>query len=257
MSVAFDIKYPWRGPKSKLFPKGYRSNFITIWHVDPEIDGSDDSCGWSRPRLSKKEREVIDALAWHEAHEPIFFQLDAKRNTDPVLCQNLLFGAFMTISQAMTNRRVWKRPVKVVEALRWSAEGAYNSADNFSASLCFKSGYHSNWYRDGVPNTEKEDQFWREEQGKGFFSAIATWVRRERRWWFQKPRWHVWHWRIKVEPLMTFKRWAFSRCAGCKGRFAWGYSPVSGQWDSEGPRWFRGESSVFHSECHGGSKPAS
>ena len=42
MTVAFDIKYPW-WRKSSLFPKGYHSSFITIWHVDPDIRGDDDS----------------------------------------------------------------------------------------------------------------------------------------------------------------------------------------------------------------------
>ena len=53
MTVAFEVKYPWRDKSSgttKLFPKGYRRTFITVWHVDPETDGSDDSCGWSDGR---------------------------------------------------------------------------------------------------------------------------------------------------------------------------------------------------------------
>lgn len=40
MTVAFEIKLPFRSEKNK-----YKS-LITIWHVDPEKDGSDDSCGW-------------------------------------------------------------------------------------------------------------------------------------------------------------------------------------------------------------------
>ena len=40
-TVAFDIKYPW-----KSRDREYRGSFVTIWHVDPEKDGTDDSCGW-------------------------------------------------------------------------------------------------------------------------------------------------------------------------------------------------------------------
>jgi len=66
--------------------------------------------------------------------------------------------------------------------------------------------------------------FWREAQAKTFFGAIAGLIMRDRRWWFQHPRWHVWHWQIKVEPLLQIKRWLFSRCAGCRKGFAYGYT---------------------------------
>jgi hypothetical protein len=45
LTVAFEIKYPWKR-YSKFWPKGHRDTFITIWHKDPELRGSDDSCGW-------------------------------------------------------------------------------------------------------------------------------------------------------------------------------------------------------------------
>lgn len=35
---------------------------ITIWHHDPCTDNTDDSCGWSRPKLTKKEQECADGL---------------------------------------------------------------------------------------------------------------------------------------------------------------------------------------------------
>ena len=73
--------------------------------------------------------------------------------------------------------------------------------------------------------------------------------RRYRRWWHITPRWHVWHWRVQIRPVQTFKRWAFSRCATCGLRFSWGYAPVSPSWNGEGPRWFRGEPDVYHDEC--------
>ena len=54
MSVAFEIRYPWLAytkaerdaRKNSEFTQTYRASFITIWHVDPERDGSDDSCDW-------------------------------------------------------------------------------------------------------------------------------------------------------------------------------------------------------------------
>jgi hypothetical protein len=49
LTVAFEIKYPWRkwGNSGRTeWEKGYRESFITIWHLDPQTDGSDDSCDW-------------------------------------------------------------------------------------------------------------------------------------------------------------------------------------------------------------------
>lgn len=65
-----------------------------------------------------------------------------------------------------------------------------------------------------------------------------------RRW-----RWHVHHWHVQVHPTQKLKRWLWSRCAECGRRFPYGYSVVSHQWDSDGPRWFRGESGKYHHEC--------
>lgn len=54
MTVAHEIRYPWfayskaerEANKNNAFIQIYRAPFITIWHVDPEKDGSDDSCDW-------------------------------------------------------------------------------------------------------------------------------------------------------------------------------------------------------------------
>src|SRR5687767_14141855 len=66
MTVAFEIKYPWRKyPKGdKYFPDGYREPFITVWHVDPEKRGSDDSCDWfgRRRKLNDRERALTEAI---------------------------------------------------------------------------------------------------------------------------------------------------------------------------------------------------
>jgi hypothetical protein len=59
LSVAIEIKYPWRNKPSEFFPKGYRDTFITIWHKDPCSDGSDNSCDWFG---QKKRSPKLDAL---------------------------------------------------------------------------------------------------------------------------------------------------------------------------------------------------
>jgi hypothetical protein len=71
------------------------------------------------------------------------------------------------------------------------------------------------------------------------------WGAKPRPWW-KHPRYHVWHWKVQVNAILNLKRWLFSRCATCGKRFPWGYAPIADGWDSDGPRWFRGERGVRH-----------
>ena len=48
------------------FGKSYEYPVLTVWHVDPEKDGSDDSCSWFLPKLSKKEQALAHDLTNNE-----------------------------------------------------------------------------------------------------------------------------------------------------------------------------------------------
>jgi hypothetical protein len=93
------------------------------------------------------------------------------------------------------------------------------------------------------PATRKDDAKARVRQ------SFRLYKRHIRPWW-KHPRWHVWHWRIQIIPLQNFKRWAFSRCCKCGGRFTWGYGPTTTDWYGKGPRWFRSEKNTYHNDCH-------
>ena len=67
-----------RAKCSKMWRKGYRDEFINIWHVDPERDGSDDSCGYCTPHLTREQKDRIKAFAWGEARDPYFLRCSAK-----------------------------------------------------------------------------------------------------------------------------------------------------------------------------------
>lgn len=266
MTVAFEIRYPWnkyRGVEKMRdeFSRNYRASFITIWHNDPEIGGSDDSCGWFTPPLNKIQREIVHTLAADESREPWFMALDAKKNSDPVQCEALVRGAFLLVSRCLENRLDWrrwrlrKRPVKLDEATAWASVMVHNSVDNFRGSLAFKSGYHSNWYHEPKPNTVEEDKFFREREAEEFFGAIMGYILRERRPWYRKPRWHFWHWSFQVHPLQSFKRWAFSRCATCGKGFKWGMTGWTNSWNGTGPLWFRSESDIHHMDCKNPDAP--
>lgn len=66
MTVAFELRYPWRTWRHRhskdRFLRTYHDAFITIWHVDPESDGTDDSCDWFASRLPKRYAADLKAL---------------------------------------------------------------------------------------------------------------------------------------------------------------------------------------------------
>jgi hypothetical protein len=167
-TVAHEIKSPFRGKPSRFFPKGYRKPLITIWHVDPERDGTDDSCGWFiRGRhLSASDQALAARLITHE-HD---------------------------------NLRDW-----------------FSGCD--------------------------------EEESIARIRAIFAALRRHERPWWRHPRWHFWHWQIQVHPWHALRRWAFTRCAHCGERFAYGASPISHQWHRSPAPWFGGEQGLYHEHC--------
>lgn len=254
MVQAFQIKYPWRqyGRKGKTeFDRTYRAPFITIWHVDPETDGSDDSCGWSRPRMSKDQLDRIHSIAGDEAREPWFQQYRGKRIDSPTEAETLLRQAFMLVGKIFSKQHVCKPPVRPVthaEASAWACTMLANPVDNFRSSLSFLAGWSSN-----SPEDRERDRQYTAER---FFVAVGGYILRERRRWYEHPRWHVWHWELQIHPLQAFKRWAFTRCATCGKRFKWNQSGWTNSWNSDPPRWFRSERDLHHDRCFGGGRPA-
>lgn len=157
----------------------YSCRLFDVWHVDPEKDGSDDSCDW-------------------------FNHGKAEDRADP------------------TRQAVY-------EAL-WDMETLLDNRPHY-------------------PDSPEHRAF------QPLKAAVRAALAPPPRPWWRHPRWHVWHWKIVVHPVLSFKRWLFSRCATCGKGFRWGYAPVSSSWDSPGPRWFRGERNVRHHECQANRVP--
>lgn len=228
MTVAFDIKAPWwrrrRGP-SKIGVVREHPTLVTIWHKDPECDGSDDSCGWFEPPLTDADREWARKTA--DGEYKFWFGADYAGFKGEVDHLQVMAAVWAEVRLYKTGRHRADalQPAHLCEILSLLSL----ATDNFNFMLT-----HA---REG------------EEEFKHLLlRVLAAWNRYHRRWW-QHPRWHFWHWRIQVHPVQQFKRWAFSRCAKCGRRFCWGYSPVSHSWNGGGPRWFRSEQGVYHSEC--------
>lgn len=258
MTVAHEIKYPWRQKPCKLWPKGYRSTFITIWHVDPEKDGTDDSCGWFQSSRHG-DKAVLEKIVkqfefdWDRTFTSdgsgktyfcgYFYPQDAGAGMPNMgvtaVGLNLFFIAAGIYFES-DGQSSWKK------ARRWMQSNLFdimlfieNPTDSLRDSLIQKFGQY-----------EK-----REERIRSMASCIYGWIMRTQRPWWKHPKWHVWHWKIQCVPLGNLKRWMFSHCCKCGKRFKYGESPVTNNWNSEGVKWFRGETDVYHGSCNGDSQP--
>lgn len=247
MTVAFEIRYPWRSePRSKLWPKGYRRSFITVWHVDPESDGTDDSCGWSRPRLSKDQLSRCKSLAADEAREPWYQAFLGKQINSPTEAETLVRQGLLLIGRVFSKEHICEPPMRLVtfaEASHWACDLLCSPVDNIRGCLSFLPGWSS--------NNEDDRESDRQYVAERFFCILGGYVLRKRRPWYRHPRWHFWHWHLQIHPVQNFKRWAFTRCADCEKRFRYGQSGWTNQWDGTGPRWFRSEEDLHHYGCGG------
>ena len=100
-TVAFEIKNPLAKRYDWGKKWGDRPSLVTIWHVDPEKDGTDNSCGFGYPRATKAQREALEGIAWAEAHEPIFQRARAKRLTNLVTAEHLMRGCLERVDDRL------------------------------------------------------------------------------------------------------------------------------------------------------------
>ncbi len=226
-----------RNGRDKFWKKGYRNTIVTIWHTDPERDGSDDSCGWCYPRLKPEQIERLKNAAWGEGRDPYFLRCKRKKWVGTRHEAEAMYrGLVLFVADHLGIKLSYE------QAARKSSRAIHHpDCSDAASAFCFRPGWHTNF------DTDTPDQ--RQEVFMGVICGISRELLRERRHWWQHPKWHIHHWKFQVHPVQQFKRWAFSRCCKCGKGFTWGYSPISNQWHGMGPRWFRGERDVMHHEC--------
>jgi hypothetical protein len=231
-SVAFEIKYPWKHKPTKWWPEGYRATFITVWHVDPQRDGTDDSCGrfvrarHGDPKVLKSIEDDM-AFSWDASHGG-WFDPSGK----PIFCTiGVTYQMFQTAAwvhfkhnRRKTNRFLSRHLTDIINF-------AENTVDSLHDGITGKYGFEE-----------------RGERIRSFSRSVYGCILRWTRPWWRDPIFHVHHWELQIHPLQAFKRWAFTRCCKCGRRFRWGESGVGG-WAEDPCRWFRGEKNLTCSDC--------
>lgn len=237
----FELRRAWdamtdeeRSTRSKMWPDGYRNSLFTIWHVDPEKDGSEDSCGFGYARLTKTQIETLRNVAWNEGQNPHFLCCREKKWTGTISeSEALSRGIYFLVCRALKLKSTYE------DAAKYASESTHMSdCCGFGGQWCFPPGYHTNSNRD-TPE-QRQDHFHR------ILCGVARNIISERRPWWKHPRWHVHHWKIQWHFGQKLYRWIFARCSKCGKRFSkWGDSNVISDWN--GTR-------IWHGACDDSTK---
>lgn len=227
-TVAFDIRRPW--PKHTSILKDgskyrYYPAIITIWHVDPETDGTDDSCGWTWPKASAADRELAKDLARSEFKFWLGQYGDTASGGIPWTARDVIWWAWVCVA---SKRRKLRR-------------AALSAGELHEIDLLSCDPY------DNIRRTVMEAGS--EEGLERLFLTVDRLYRRYHRPWWRHPKWHVRHWRIQIHPWQQFRRWLLTRCEHCGKGFRYGESPVSHSWNRERTRFLRGERGLYHENC--------
>lgn len=245
-TVAFEI---YLGKKKKE-NGGYRDPLITIWHIDPEKDGTDDSCGWFI-RLRHANQDI---------YEKIVKEFDF--NWDKT---------FKSSSSGFVYNSGWFNPEGenmlsvqgiVINMYLWASKIHYSHNDKVDAGTAWDKSFkflNKNWaqimyFAENITDSMRDVILRKYERGcnepytpdardkwiRNCASIIYTdFLRRERRW-YQHPKWHVHHWKIQFHSIQNLKRRYWDKCCVCGKR---GFKGAAiGDWCG---------TKIWHEECDG------
>lgn len=229
-TVAFEIKNPFVKSKG-----GYRPSIITIWHNDPEKDGTDDSCGWfirarhvDQQMLEKVKKEFrfqFKHYYWFdEQGKPKFSTI----GTAVQMYSYASWVMFMYMNNDKPNRKRHKNFMR---------KYLYDIID-FSEN-------HVDCIGDSIINKWNEKYESLDARADNFAVTVCTDIMRKLRPWYKHPRWHIYHWSIQFHPWQQLKRRYWDKCSICGKRgFKNGFAHSN--WEG---------TALWHAECDPTCKP--
>lgn len=211
-------------------------SILTLWHIDPEADGTDDSCGWFNPKILERDVAIIDEMTDWDMDMPYLSSpylplttVDPKYDYSQILagdCLSFIAWAWMHMAWARDRR-------------------SSLTTDEWWQVVSLSSSPHDN-LRFVLADPDEDARY---KVERFLYCVLKAYLRHHRPRW-RHPRWHIHHWRVQIHPLQALRRWLFSRCAHCERRFSWGYSPIAANNHDQKTPWLGGEQGVFHHRCY-------
>lgn len=261
LTQVFDIRIPLPWKARTFWKDGHKDwatfQLATIWHKDPEKDGTNDSCGWFK-RARHGDKKILAAIEKRFAED-----WDKTWTYDPSEDGGAESDDFKL------GKRTYMRGYFNSSGMpRMSAQGVVLNLFFIAAHEHFKCNGLTNWKKskrfmrkhlfdimlfaenpvdsmfDSLFLTFGKDSK-REERISNFAAIIYAWILRADQPWYRHARWHIHHWRIQIHFLQLLKRWLFARCCRCKKGFRWNES-VIGSWSGK---------EIWHDRCDETRKP--
>lgn len=192
---------------------------LTVWHQDPETDGTDDSCGWfmrerhvDRAKLERVAQEFEHQWSgnslskWFNSRGVLNYSPQAVTLSMFLIASNIHFGHWSPKSKAFLRDRLF-------EILHFSE----NNMDSLYTFLAQPYGI--------------DPQDTAKTRSRRAAEIVYSWICRAARPWWKHPRWHFWHWKIQLHPWNAIRRRYWEKCAVC-GRRGFKESPM-GSWDGD------------------------
>lgn len=225
-TVAFEIHL---GRKQKKNGH-YRTPFITIWHNDPETDGTDDSCGWFiRPRhTDQKMLEKIKSEFDFNYKHNYWFDKEGKQIFSTI-------GTLMLMYECAAWQHFKHNRKKLRNFMTKHCASIIHFAEN--PVDCGGDNITGKFYLSTNSDLLSPDRF------DGMAGMVYSDILRKERKWYQHPKWHIYHWSIQFHPLQQLIRRYWTKCSVC-GKRGFKGSAMSDWYGTK----------IWHQECDRTSK---
>ena len=200
-TVAFEI---YLGEKQKK-NGNYRLPLITIWHKDPEKDGTDDSCGWfiSPRHADQKVLEEIQKEFAFNFKNNYWFDKEGKQIFSTIGTLMLMYecASWIHFKHSRKKKDAFMRK-HCANIIHFAENPVDCGGDNITAKFFLSTN----------SNLLSEDRF------NGMAGMVYTDILRKERKWYQHPKWHIHHWRIQFHPILQLKKRWWNKCCICGKR---------------------------------------
>lgn len=240
-TLAFTIPSPFFYRDHQRKRRHY--SLVSVWHVDPERDGSDDSCGWFK-RARHGDPAVLEKIVKEFGQDwDHWYVSEHSKETRLVGYFDPTDGDPLMTVHGITLNLFWLAAINVF--------GGRDKAERYMRKDLFRILHFAENPTDSMMHLIRQTYGVepREERIRSAAAMIYGWILRAQRRWWQHPRWHVHHWELQIHPWQTLRRWLFDRCCRCGQRFALGESPISSSWDYIKPKSFRSTVGLYHDTC--------
>ena len=196
MTLAFTIRRPWPqrfGDKTRWWPP-----LISIWHVDPERGGSDDSCGWSFPHPSKEDHEIVEQLLRDDMAFP-YFSSPSIRGV--VVAPQYAYPQLAAGDALAIIATAWRLIAKEKAHRAGHDHGGWKRLGRMPVREWNRIVHLATYPPDNIRGTLVDQDITTEKRLRRFLFVVMRCYNQFNRPWWKHPRWHIHHWRIQFHKL--------------------------------------------------------